>query len=140
MLLSGIALVRVTRSLARGRELAWYVAVFALSISLLTHITHAFDLHHSTVSGLLLDYLWTNRRRFYARSDPTSLRLSLLTIPVLGFSVFIYGFVGLNHRENRYSWQKGATPVTEAFQSGILIREPDVDPETRSAARFLGSL
>ena len=140
MLLSGIALLQVTRSLARRKELAWYVAVGALSISLLTHITHAFDLHHSAVSGLLLAYLWTNRRRFYARSDPASLRLSLMMIPVLGLSVFIYGFVGLNHRRNQYSWQAGATPVKEAFQSGILIREPDVDPRTRGAARFLGSL
>jgi phosphatidylglycerol lysyltransferase len=140
MLLSGIALLQVTRSLARRKELAWYVAVFALSVSLLTHITHAFDVHHSAVSGLLLAYLWTNRRRFYARSDPASLRLSLLMIPVLGVSVFIYGFVGLNHRKNQYSWQKGANPVTEAFQSGILIREPGVAPETRGAARFLGSL
>jgi phosphatidylglycerol lysyltransferase len=140
MLLSGIALLQVTRNLARRKELAWYVAVVALSISLLTHITHAFDVHHSAVSGLLLAYLWTNRRRFYARSDPASLRLSVLMVPVLGLSVFTYGFVGLSHRKNQYSWKGHATPVTEAFQSGILIREPDVDPNTRGAARFLGSI
>jgi phosphatidylglycerol lysyltransferase len=140
MLLSGIALLQVTRNLARRKELAWYVAVIALSVSLLTHITHAFDLHHSAVSALLLAYLWSNRRLFYARSDPGSLRLSLLMIPVLGISVFTYGYVGLNHRHAQYRWQKGATPVTEAFQSGILIREPEVDPLTPRAARFLGSL
>jgi phosphatidylglycerol lysyltransferase len=140
MLLSGIALLQVTRNLAKRRELAWYVAVIALSVSLLTHITHALDLHHSAVSGLLLAYLWTNRRRFYARSDPGSLRLSLLMILVLGLSVFIYGYVGLKHRSGQYAWQQGATPLTEAFNSGILIREPQVDPKTPHAARFLGSL
>jgi len=140
MMLSGIALLQVTRSLARRKELAWYVAVVALSVSLLTHITHALDLHHSAVSALLLAYLWTNRRRFYARSDPGSLRLSLLMIPVLGFTVFIYGYVGLNHRRGQYTWQQGATPLSEAFQAGILIRDPDLDPNTRGAARFLGSL
>ncbi len=140
MMLSGIALLQVTRSLARRKELAWYVAVVALSVSLLTHITHALDLHHSAVSALLLAYLWTNRRRFYARSDPGSLRLSLLMIPVLGFTVFIYGYVGLSHRRSQYTWQQGATPLSEAFQSGILIREPDVNPNTSGAARFLGSL
>jgi phosphatidylglycerol lysyltransferase len=140
MLLAGIALLQITRSLAKRKELAWYVAVLALSVSLLTHITHAFDLHHSAVSALLLAYLWTNRRRFYARSDPGSLRLSLLMIPILGVTVYVYGYVGLNHRREQYTWQAGATPWTEAFQSGILIREPQVDPITPHAARFLGSI
>ena len=95
---------------------------------------------HSAVSALLLAYLWVNRRRFYARSDPGSLRLSLLMIPVLGSAVFIYGFVGLNHRQNQYKWKRGTTPVSESFQSGILIRKPGIDPTTLGASRFLGSL
>jgi phosphatidylglycerol lysyltransferase len=140
MLLSGIALLQVTRNLARRKELAWLVAVVALSISLLTHIAHALDFHHSAVSALLLVYLWVNRRRFYARSDPGSLRLSLLMIPVLSLAVFIYGFVGLNHRRAQYKWQHGATPLSESFQAGILIRQPGVEPQTQGAARFLGSL
>ena len=140
MLLSGVALLQVTRNLSRRKELAWYVAVSALTISLLTHILHGFDFHHSAISGLLLAYLWINRRRFYARSDPGSLKLSLLMIPVLGFSVFLYGYAGLNHRREQYKWNNGATPGKEAFQSGILIRESQVNPKTAGAARFLGSL
>jgi lysylphosphatidylglycerol synthetase-like protein (DUF2156 family)/membrane protein DedA with SNARE-associated domain len=140
MLLSGIALLQVTRSLARRKELAWFVAVMALSVSFLTHIAHALDFHHSAVSALLLVYLWSNRRRFYARSDPGSLRLCLLMMPVLGSAVFVYGYVGLNHRRDQYRWQQGATPLSQSFQSGILIREPKVDPLTRGANRFLGSL
>ena len=140
MLIAGIALLQVTRSLTRRKEAAWYVAVVALSVSLLTHITHALDFHHSAVSAVLLFYLWINRRRFYARSDPGSVRLSLLLLPILGATVFIYGYVGLNHRINQYVWHDGATPFTESFHSGILIREPEVDPITPGAARFLGSL
>lgn len=140
MLLSGIALLQVMRNLSRRKELAWYVAVSALAISLLTHIMHGFDLHHSAISGLLLAYLWINRRRFYARSDPGSLKLSLLMVPVLGFSVFLYGYAGLNHRRAQYEWNNGATPGKEAFQSGILIRDPQVNPKTAGAARFLASL
>jgi phosphatidylglycerol lysyltransferase len=140
MLFSGIALLQVTRNLARRKELAWYVAVIALSISLLTHITHALDLQHSVVSALLLAYLWMNRRRFYTRSDPGSLKLSLLMIPVLLSAIFIYGYVGLKHRQSQYSWRDGRTPARESFQSGILIRDPGVDPNTHHAARFLESL
>jgi phosphatidylglycerol lysyltransferase len=140
MLLSGIALLQITRNLARRKELAWYVAVIALLISFVTHIAHAFDLHHSAVSGLLLAYLWINRRRFYARSDPGFLRLSLVMLPVLGFSVLIYGYVGLSHRAEQYEWHGRSTPWTEAVQSGILIRESKTVPRTKSAARFLVSI
>jgi phosphatidylglycerol lysyltransferase len=140
MLFSGIALLQVTRNLAKRKELSWYVAVSALSVSFLTNITHALDLHHSAVSALLLVYLFMNRRLFNARSDPVSLRLSLLMIPVLGLTVFIYGYVGLNQKRLQYTWQDAATPVSEAFRSGVLIREPEVDPKTPRAARFLGSV
>ena len=109
-MLAGIALLQVMRSLARRKELAWYVAVAALSVSLFTDITHALDFHHSLVAALLLVYLWTNRRRFYARSDPASLRLSLLMIPVLGSAVLVYGYVGLSHRRSQYTWQRGPAP------------------------------
>src|SRR5262249_8921949 len=35
---------------------------------------------------------------------------------------------------------EGSRPVSEAFRSGILIREPNVWPITMHAAHFLGSL
>jgi lysylphosphatidylglycerol synthetase-like protein (DUF2156 family) len=140
MMLSGIALLQVTRNLARRKELAWYVAVFALTISLFTHLAHAFDFHHSAVSALLVAYLWVNRRRFFARSDPASLKLSLFMIPVLGLMVFFYGYIGLNHRRDQYLWRQGATPLTEALQSGILVRDSGADPRNPHAARFLESV
>jgi lysylphosphatidylglycerol synthetase-like protein (DUF2156 family) len=39
-----------------------------------------------------------------------------------------------------FTWYPGANPLNEAFRSGILILEPNVDPDTPHAARFLGSL
>ncbi len=140
MLLAGIALLQVTRNLARRKEFAWYVAFVALAVSLLTHVTRALDLHHSAVAGLLLAYLWFYRRRFYARSDPASLRLAFMMIPIFGLIVFVYGYVGLKHRVEHYVWYDNATPFTEAVQAGILIREPHLDPKTPHAARFLGSI
>jgi phosphatidylglycerol lysyltransferase len=140
MLFAGLALVQVTRNLAQRKELAWYVATTALAVSLLLHITRGLDLHHSLVAGLLLVYLLYFRRRFYARSDPASLRFALASVPVLCLAVFAYGYFGLSHMHDKFSWQPGANPVNEAFRSGILIREPNVNPQTTHAARFLGSL
>jgi phosphatidylglycerol lysyltransferase len=140
MILAGIALIQVTRGLVRRKEAAWYVASIALLTSLLMHITRAFDLHHSLIAGLLLAYLIYFRRRFHARSDPASVKQGLVAIPVLLAVVFLYGYVGLRHMQDRYEWSPGATPVNEAIRSGILIIAPRVEPATPHAARFLESL
>jgi len=140
MLFAGIALLQVSRNLARRKELAWYVAVVAMSMSLLLHIAHAFDLHHSLVAGLLLGYLIYNRRRFYARSDPASMKLGALMAPAMAAAVFVYGYVGLQHMRAQFDWYPGANPLNETIRSGILILEPDLDPTTEVAARYLGSL
>ncbi len=140
MLFSGIALLQVTRNLARRKELAWHVAIIALSLSLLLHITRALDLHHSLVAGLLLLYLIYYRRRFYARSDPSSIQRALLLVPVLALAIVIYGYVGLAHMRGQFTWYEGATPLTQAIRCGILILEPYLYPKTIHAAHFLGSL
>jgi phosphatidylglycerol lysyltransferase len=140
MILAGVALIQVTRGLARRKEAAWYVASIALVTSLLLHITRAFDLHHSLIAGLLLAYLIYFRRRFHARSDPASVKQGLVAIPVLLAVVFLYGYVGLRHMHDRYIWIPGATPINEAIRSGILIVAPQVEPVTPHAARFLSSL
>jgi lysylphosphatidylglycerol synthetase-like protein (DUF2156 family) len=140
MLMAGIALLQVTRNLARRKELAWYVAVIALSVSLLTHITRAFDLHHSVVAALLLGYLIHFRHRFNARSDPLSLRYALVAAPLILGAVFIYAYVGLTHRQSRFEWPPGETPAVEALNASILILEPHVIPLDEHGARFLDSV
>jgi lysylphosphatidylglycerol synthetase-like protein (DUF2156 family) len=140
MLFSGIALLQVTRALGRRKEQAWYVASIALAVSLLVHATHWLDLQHSLVAGLLLAYLLAFRRRFYARSDPASLRLAFLMAPALAGAVMAYGYIGLRHLAGQFTWQTAATPLSEAFRDGILILEPNLDPTTNHAAHYLGSL
>jgi phosphatidylglycerol lysyltransferase len=140
MLFSGVALLQVTRNLARRKELAWHIATIALSISLLLHITRALDLHHSLVAGLLLIYLIYFRRRFYARSDTSSIQRGLLLVPILATIVFIYGYVGLDDMREQFTWYPGADPLNQAFRCGILILEPSLNPNTLHAAHFLSSL
>jgi lysylphosphatidylglycerol synthetase-like protein (DUF2156 family)/membrane protein DedA with SNARE-associated domain len=140
MLFAGLALIQVTRSLARRKELAWWIATAALSISLVSHLGRAFDLHHSLVAALLLCYLVVFRRRFHARSDPMSVRTALRMAPVLAAAVMAYGYVGLHALRGQFAWDPGATPLTEAFRSGIAVLDPHADPRTAHAAHFLGSL
>jgi lysylphosphatidylglycerol synthetase-like protein (DUF2156 family)/membrane protein DedA with SNARE-associated domain len=140
MLLAGLALLQITRNLRRHKALAWWVAVVALSVSLVSHVGRAFDLHSSMVAALLLAYFLIFRRRFTARSDPASLRQAVLMVPVLAGTVWVFGVVGLSDLRGQYAWSEGNTPGQEAARSGLLILEPAVEPATEHAARFLGAL
>jgi phosphatidylglycerol lysyltransferase len=140
MLFAGLALLQVTRGLSRRKELAWYVAMMTLAVSLLLHIVRAMDFHHSLIAALLMTYLIYFRRRFFARSDKPSTKRALMMIPILGLTVFIYGYVGLSHMENQFTWHPGSNVMSETFRSAILIRDPQLDPNTAHAAIFLWSL
>jgi lysylphosphatidylglycerol synthetase-like protein (DUF2156 family) len=140
MLLAGIALLQITRNLGRRKALAWWVAAFALSVSLLSHLGRAFDVHHSLVAALLLGYLVVFRRRFTARSDPASLRQALVMAPALAVVVWVFGVVGLADLREQFAWDAGNTPALEAVRSGLLTLDPGVEPSTEHAARFLGAL
>jgi lysylphosphatidylglycerol synthetase-like protein (DUF2156 family)/membrane protein DedA with SNARE-associated domain len=140
MLFTGVALLQVTRNLARRKELAWWVAVIALSFSLLLHFTSGLDIQNSLIAFILLVYLLYFRRRFYTRSDPASLRKGLLVTPLLLLIVFFYGLTGFAATYPQFVWKPKATPATEAVRGGILIVAPDVVPATRYARLFLNSL
>jgi len=140
MLLTGVALIQVSRNLARRKTIAWYCAVLALSASLLLHVTRAFDLHNALAAGLLLAYLIPNRRRYNEPADPGSLRLVLLMACLLAAAVLIYGYIGLWQLEGQFNWHAKSGLLRETFRSGILILEPGLDPNTARAAQFLTSL
>lgn len=139
-LFAGIALLQVTRHLARRKELAWWVAVLALSLSFGSHVWPELDVTHALVSGLLLAYLLAFRRRFHALSDPSSLRRALVMVPVLGAVVVAYGWLGLTRLGLSFEWPPGVTPLMEALRDGVLIQAPQVRPLGRDAERFLDSL
>ncbi|HXK09938.1 MAG TPA: phosphatidylglycerol lysyltransferase domain-containing protein [Vicinamibacteria bacterium] len=140
MLFAGIALLQITRNLGRRKAVAWWVAVGALAVSLLSHLGRAFDLHHSLVAALLLSYLVVFRRRFSARSDPGSLRQALVMAPVLAAAVWAFGVVGLSDLRDEFVWHDGNSPVVESVRSGLMIVDPAIEPGTEHAARFLGAL
>jgi lysylphosphatidylglycerol synthetase-like protein (DUF2156 family)/membrane protein DedA with SNARE-associated domain len=140
MLFTGFALLQVSRNLARRKQLAWYVAVIALSVSLLLHFTSDFDVQNSLIAAMLLSYLFYFRRRFYTRTDPASLRKGLMATPLLLLIVFSYAVTGFAATHQQFEWEQHANPLTEALRNGILIVQPQVVPMTRYASLFLTSI
>src|SRR5207237_9989271 len=70
----GIALVWLSRSLARRRRRAWQLAVAVVLASAVAHMAKGLDFEESTASLLLLAALWRYRSRFQAPGDPGSNR------------------------------------------------------------------
>jgi len=140
MLFAGLALLQVSRNLARRKEVAWWVAVLALSLSFVSHLGPELDLLPALVSGLLLAYLLVFRRRFHTLSDPATLRRALVMVPLLGGVVVAYGWLGLTEFGLHFVWPAGTTPLMEAVRDGIFVQAPLVQPADREAARFLNSL
>src|SRR5438445_2333808 len=152
MLFAGLALLQVTRNLARRKELAWWVATLALALAVGSEVFGPrFDLQHTIVAGLLLLYMLIFRRRFSAQSDPATLRRALVMAPVLGLAIVAYGYQGLRVLDAHFLWPPGSQPpgmdhvmkevrLREAIRDGVLITTPHVRPRDVYARRFLVSL
>jgi len=74
----GIALVWLSRSLARRRRRAWQLAVIVVVASAVAHMAKGLDFEESTISLALLAALLWYRRRFDVPGDPGATR------PLLG--------------------------------------------------------
>jgi phosphatidylglycerol lysyltransferase len=140
MLFAGLALLQVTGNLRRRKSLAWGVATSALAVSLVTHVARGFDALQAVLTLALLAYLVVFRRRFNARSDSASIRFGVYMTPAIACLVLAYATIGLAHLHSHFTWPPGATVLGQAFRAGVLILDPDVDPLTPVAARFLGSI
>ena len=66
----GIALIWLSRSLARRRRRAWQLAVAVVFASALAHLAKGLDFEEATASALLLAALLHYRRRFDVPGDP----------------------------------------------------------------------
>jgi lysyl-tRNA synthetase class 2 len=82
----GIALVFLSRSLARRRRRAWQLAVVVVIASAISHLAKGLDVEEATISLGLLVALIAYRRRFDVPGDPGTVR-PLLAIGAIVVSI-----------------------------------------------------
>jgi lysyl-tRNA synthetase, class II len=83
VLAGGIALIWVSRGLARGRRRAWQLAVAIVLVSVVAHLTRGLDFEEASAGLLVLAALWKTRARFAAPADPATVRPLLLALTTL---------------------------------------------------------
>jgi lysyl-tRNA synthetase class 2 len=79
----GLALVWLSRLLARRRRRAWHLAVALVTGISVAHLAKGLDVEEATLGLLLLVALVRFRARFDVPGDPRSVRPLLATIPAL---------------------------------------------------------
>lgn len=93
----GIALVWLSRSLARRRRRAWQLAVAIVVASAFAHLAKGLDFEEATISLLLLVALLRFRRRFDVPGDPATVRpllviaLAAVAAAAVGLGVELHG-------------------------------------------------
>ena len=87
----GIALVWLSRSLARRRHRAWQLGIAVVLASAVAHMAKGLDVEESVVSLVLLVALWRHRRRFDVPGDPGATRplLAVFTAAAAFAAIFL---------------------------------------------------
>lgn len=92
--LAGFALLLLSVSLWRRKQLGWMLTFTILLISIPIHVFKGLDYEEATLAALLAGLLFYLRPYFHARSDPPSIKQGLLTLlAAFGFTL-AYGVLG----------------------------------------------
>ncbi|HEY1085054.1 MAG TPA: phosphatidylglycerol lysyltransferase domain-containing protein [Prosthecobacter sp.] len=143
LLFSGIGLLTLARGLRRHKHMAWLLAVTMLSISVIVHLTRAFDWHHSLAAAILLIPLIRWRSEFMARSDAPSLRFAFIGIPVLVLGLLIYGVTGLRQLSERGEFGEALTwaDCLSGAASALVLQKSDLGMDgSRDVRLFLSNV
>ena len=80
----GLALIWLSRSLARRKQRAWQLAVALVAVSAVAHLAKGLDVEEASVHLVLLAALWRYRREFVAPGDPAAIRPLVRALAALG--------------------------------------------------------
>ena len=80
----GLALIWLSRSLARRKQRAWQLAVALVAVSAVAHLAKGLDVEEASVHLVLLVALWRYRREFVAPGDPAAIRPLVRALAALG--------------------------------------------------------
>ncbi|WP_166647022.1 phosphatidylglycerol lysyltransferase domain-containing protein [Prosthecobacter fusiformis] len=143
LLFSGIGLLALARGLRRHKHMAWLLAVIMLCVSVIVHLTRAFQWHHALAAMVLLAPLIRWRSTFLARSDAPSLRFAFISVPVLALSLLIYGVTGLRQFSERGEFGEALswTDCVNGTASAIILQKSNLDTDgSRNVRIFLSNV
>jgi phosphatidylglycerol lysyltransferase len=142
IMLFGLGLIMVARSLARRKRQAWRMAVVLLAVSPFLHLTKGLDWEEALLSVGMLVPLFLYRNAFWAANDrPSARQGALAALGLLGFAA-LYGPAGFLLLKRDF--RPVVTPRLAAQQAAYLLAfgsaERALHGRTHRARWFEGSL
>ena len=139
--LAGFALLLLSVSLWRRKQLGWLLTLLILIISVPVHLLKGFDYEEATLAALLAGLLIYLRPNFHARSDPPSVRQGLLILlAALAFTV-IYGVIGFYFLDRHFKVSFGFwSALRQTIVMFTQFYNPGLQPVTGFGRYFVASI
>lgn len=116
----GIALIAVSRQIARGKRRAWWAAVGLFGAATAIHVLKGPDPIAALANlAMLIAFVW-NRHDFRAKGDPGSLVDALAFVPLYVGAVLVFGVVSLLTQASNVEPRLGAGGVLETTFGGLV--------------------
>jgi phosphatidylglycerol lysyltransferase len=139
--LAGFALLLLSRSLWRRKQVGWILTVGTLLLSAAVHLLKGLDYEEASLAGALALLLIYLRPHFHARSDPPSIRQGLQLLAGSLVFTLAYGVLGFYLLDRHYSVNFG---FTAAFRQTITMftqfYDPGLQPVTGYGRYFADSI
>ncbi len=135
----GIALIAVSRQIARGRRRAWWAAVALFGAATVVHVLKGpHPIPALATLAMLVAFVWF-RNDFHARSDPGSLLDAAVFVPLYLASVLLFGVVSLLTQTGHVSPPLTAGGVLRTTFGGLVGLSGDYAYRRDLFADFFGA-
>ncbi len=139
--LSGFALLLLARGLWRHKQMAWLLTEVVLLLSIVADLVKGLDYEEAILAAVLAGYLWYQRQRFHALSDPPSLYQGLVTLVAATLFTLSYGVIGFYLLDRHFSVHFSLSAAAE--QTWVMFTQfydPGLQPITGFGRYFAGSI
>ena len=131
--LAGFALLLLSVSLWRRKQLGWVLTLIILVISIFAHLLKGLDYEEATLAALLAGLLIYLRPHFHARSDPPSVRQGLqVLVAALAFTL-AYGVIGFYLLDRHFRVHFG---LWDAIRQTVVMFTQFYDPGLQPLTGF----
>lgn len=139
--LAGFALLLLSVSLWRRKQLGWVLTLSILSVSIPVHLLKGLDYEEATFAALLAGLLIYLRPHFHARSDPPSVRQGLLTLLAALAFTLIYGVIGFYLLDRHFKVSFGFwSALRQTIVMFTQFYDPGLQPLTGFGRYFIASI
>jgi phosphatidylglycerol lysyltransferase len=139
--LTGFALLLLSVSLWRRKQLGWLLTLLILIISIPVHLLKGLDYEEATFALLLAGLLIYLRPHFHARSDPPSVRQGLLTLLAALAFTLIYGVIGFYFLDRHFKVSFGFwSALRQTVVMFTQFYDPGLQPVTGFGRYFVDSI